>query len=160
MQVGFGLTTRFRFNEAIAYPFGQGCAGQGGFVPEASTSGGLPIPGNAIWQHDLSNAASQRPALFWTGLSDTTWGSNALPFDLAAIGAPGCLVLAEPFAFAATTTIGGGAGAGTASFVFPVPSRTDFLGTPIYSQWLVLDPNAANGVLAVSNGVVSVPGAQ
>ena len=36
---------------------------------------------------------------------------------------------------------------------FPLPGQSSYVGASFYSQWIVLDPGASNGVLAVSNGM-------
>ncbi|MBK8980064.1 MAG: hypothetical protein IPM29_29545 [Planctomycetes bacterium] len=155
-----GITTRFFYNEAITVQYGTGCAGEGGFVPSATVSGGLPIPGNGAYTFELRNCSSQRPAVFFIGGSNTTWGSFSLPYALGIIGAPGCSVLAEPLASARLMTVGGGPGAGLALFPFPMPANTGYLGAWFYAQWAVLDPNSPNGGLAMSNGLWLVPALQ
>jgi hypothetical protein len=155
-----GITTRFLFNEAIDRPYGQGYPASGNIVPLATTVGGFPVPGNTGYEFQLQNAPSQRNAVWWFGLSDQTWAGNPLPLDLGFIGAPGCSILSEVIDTIAVRTVGGGPGAGLARVPLPWPSTTDYLGTPIYSQWAVFDPNAPNGLLAVSNGVWTYPAAQ
>src|SRR5690606_32823710 len=88
IAAGTGLTMRFTYDTAIAWPYGQGCAGEGGFVPVHGADGGLPIPGNSAYGLTLSAAASQRNAAISVGFSDTAWGALTLPYDLAVIGAP------------------------------------------------------------------------
>lgn len=153
VSTGTGLTVRFLYDEALPWPYGQGCAGDGGFVPVHGTDGGFPIPGNTSYGMTLTGAPSQRSALFFIGGSDTQWGSLTLPYELVLLGANGCFVLADPIASATVTTVGGGPGSGIARFPFPMPPTTGYVGTSFYSQWLVLDPNAPNGLLCVSNGI-------
>ncbi|MFO1053641.1 MAG: hypothetical protein U1F36_15610 [Planctomycetota bacterium] len=150
---GQGLITRFNYANALSMPYGTGCAGEGGFIPVASTTGGHPVPGNSNWTHVLTNAPSQRQALFFMGFSATQWGSFSLPLDLSSIGAPGCNLLAEYVAGVTIPTVGGGPGAGIAQLRLPTPPTTNWVGVMLFSQWLVLDPNASNGLLAASNGV-------
>lgn len=150
---GTGLRTQFVFHEALGFPYGQGCAGDGMFVPEHGVQGGHPIPGNAAYTMTLENAPSQRTALFFIGFSATQWGGNPLPFELTLLGARGCFILAEPAAGVTTTTVGGGAGTGLAQFPLPMPPTTSWVGNDFFTQWLVLDPNSPNGLLCVSNGV-------
>jgi hypothetical protein len=153
VSAGTGLSVQFRFFQAISWPYGQGCAGAGGAVPLHEVEGGFPIPGNASFGMLLTRAAPQANALFLIGGSSTSWNGTALPFDLAPIGAPGCSLLAEYVAGVTVPTGGGSPGTGIARLPFPMPSNTSYLGASFYSQWLVLDPNALNGVLAASNGL-------
>lgn len=153
MGQGQGLTTRFFYNSALSISYGTGCAGEGGFVPLASTEGGLPVPGNGAWTQVLSRAPSQRQALFYMGFSSTLWNGQPLPFDLGILGAAGCSVLAEVVAGVTLTTVGGGPGAGIARLPFPMPSTTSWVGIEVFSQWIVIDPGSPSGVLCVSNGL-------
>lgn len=129
-------------------------------MPRASTGGGYPVPGNINYEMRLDDVPGSRQAVFFMGLSDQTWGMTPLPFALGVIGAPNCNMLAEFIASAQTVTVGGGAGAASVRLPFPMPGNTGFVGTEFYSQWLVLDPNAPNGVLSMSNGVRHIPGLQ
>jgi hypothetical protein len=159
IRPGEGLTTRFLYSTAITVPFGQGCPGAGGFVPVAGTSGGWPIPGNTAWTPTLTNAPSQRAATFAIGASNTMWaGTIPLPHELVEIRAFGCFLLVDPVATAGTMTVGGGPGAGQTSFNLPIPPITTINGVSFYSQWLVLDPGATNGVLTASQGLKHVVG--
>ena len=78
------------------------------------------------------------------GLSKATWMGNPLPFDLAGLGAPGCQVLAS-----ADGGLFVGATGNTADLAIAVPNDRSLLGTTIYHQALVLDPNAGNALGAV-----------
>lgn len=148
-RAGEGLTTRFLHREAITYPYGSGCPGEGGIVPEYTTSGGWPIPGNSGWRHELRFAPTQRSAIFLIGGSNTSWGGSVpLPHELVEIGGIGCFLRADPAAYASVMTVGNGPGTGSVSFNLPVPPVTSFVGDYFYSHWLILDPNAPNGVLA------------
>ena len=147
-------------NEAITWKYGDGCPGEGLFVPIAESTGGYPIPGNNRFAFQLSNAPSQRNALFFIGGSDTTWGQLTLPYSLGLLGAPSCSVLAEPVASATRPSVGGGPGSGIATFPFGMPPTTDYIGTTFYTQWLVLDPNAPAGGIAMSNGLAVYPAIQ
>ena len=158
ISAGTGLTMRFSYETAITWPYGQGCAGEGNFVPLHGADCGLPIPGNSAYGLTLSAAASQRNAAVSAGFSDTTWGPLSLPYDLGVIGAPGCAVLAEPIATVMAATVGGGPGSGIARLPFPLPPTTNYLGVPFYTQFIVLDPAGPNGLLATSNAVKHIPG--
>jgi hypothetical protein len=155
---GEGLRTRFTFFDGVSVSFGDGCPGEGGVVPVASTSGGHPRPANAAWTQRLDQAPSQRSAVWLFGLSATMWDQTPLPFDLRAIGAAGCFLRVEPLVGLNATTVGGGAGAGSASINVPLPPVTVIVGLHCYSQWLVVDPLAPNGRLCASNALWHVIG--
>ena len=75
-----------------------------------------------------------------------------LPFSLDLLGAANCDLLVKPDLTWTTTTVGGGAGAGTASLRTPIPPVTVIIGMQFFTQWMIIDPLAVNGVLAVSDG--------
>jgi hypothetical protein len=155
VQSNWGLFARFTMRPGVNLPFGSGCPGEGNFVPTTSTSQ-LAWPGIG-WNHQLSNASSQRLAIWVLGLSRTQWGPAALPLDLGpVIGAQGCTLLASPDLFLLTQTVGGGAGAGIANISLQLPPVTVYIGKSLFTQWLVLDPLANNGVGAASAGIWSI----
>lgn len=158
MRSGEGIVTRFAFEEGMTIAFGSGCRGDGGFVPQASTSGGLPFPGNVAWRQELRSAPSQRNAALILGTSDTKWGSINLPLDLAIIGGSGCNLFVEWVVALPSTTVGGGAGAGAVSLQLPIPPYSSLSLTSLYTQWIILDPNASNGMLTVSPGLWTIIG--
>ncbi len=157
-RAGEGVSVKFHYQQAVTVPFGDGCPGDGNVVPTASTSGGLPVSGNSGWTQELSNAPSQRTALWLLGGNRSTWGTVSLPHELLEIGAAGCFLLTPPMIAATATTIGGGAGAGQASLNTPLPPVTIFVGASFFSQWLIVDPRAPNGVLAATGGLWHVVG--
>lgn len=142
---GEGISMVFDYVDGITVPFGSGCAGAGGFVPFASTSGGVPFGGNAAWAHTLANANSQQNALLIFGSSTATWGALPLPLDLTIIGGFGCLLWTDVQAFVATATVGGGPGAGSVFLPTPVPPVT-LSGIEIFTQWMIFDTGAPQSV--------------
>lgn len=148
-----GVAIRFLFDEALAWPYGTGCVGEGGRIPAHTVDNGPPIPGNSAYTMLLTDAAVQSNAVFLIGGSDTTWNGTPLPFDLAPFGGFGCSLLVDLVASASVPTVGGGPGTGIARLPFPLPAQSSYVGASFYSQWLVFDPRASNGVLSVSNGV-------
>ena len=62
-------------------------------------------------------------------------------------------MLVRPDLTASVTTVGGGAGSGFATLTTPTPPTSDIVGLEFFTQWLILDPLAANGVLSASNGM-------
>jgi hypothetical protein len=148
---GTGLRTRLYFTPGALVNIGPpGCAGEGGFVPAASVLS-IPTPGTT-WVHELNNAASQRACLW-------ILGATQQQFDLLALlGLPSsnCILTNDFVNTLGAVTVGGGAGGGFAQIPVPLPAVTSYLGASVYTQWLVLDPLAPNGVLALSNSHLSV----
>lgn len=152
VQPGWGLFTRFTMRDGVNLPFGAGCPGEGGFVPVA-TALSLAQP-NSQWTHQLTQAPPQRLAAWVLGSSNTSWNGLPLPLDLGTYAqAPGCSLLVNPVHTVFTTAIGGSAGAGIATVTVALPPITAMVGLSVYTQWLVADPLALNGVLAASNGI-------
>ncbi|MCA8943430.1 MAG: hypothetical protein KDB80_12780 [Planctomycetes bacterium] len=147
-----GPRARLTWRSGLSVPYGDGCPGEGGFMPIGSTSGGFPLGGNTAWTQQLSNAPSQRAAVWIFGPSRDTWNTLTLPLSLGVIGAPNCSILARPALQGNKMTVGGGPGTGLATINTPVPPVT-FTGLEFFSQWLILDPNAGNGVLAATAGL-------
>lgn len=87
-------------------------------------------------------------AILSHGLSAQSWGGLALPFDLAALGAPGCKILADTFLWVPLPIGANGQG----EVVYPVPADPSLTGTVFYNQGLILDPGANALGLAVTNG--------
>jgi len=149
-----GMFTRFTARPGVTIPYGNGCPGSNFITPVASVSG-IPQPASG-WTHQVGSAAPQQLALLVLGLSNTTSGLGPLPLDLGPlIGASGCFLLADPFANTFANTVGG-PGAGIASIVIQMPAFNGFVGTSIFSQWLVADPGASNGVLSATGGIWSI----
>jgi hypothetical protein len=157
VQSNWGLFTRFVARPGAMLPFGTGCPGEG-FVTPVGTALSLASPG-IVWNHQLSQASSQRLAMWIIGDSRTQWGSFALPLDLSGsvggvfLGAAGCVLLTNPVATMFATTVGGGAGAGIANVAVQLPPITNYIGLSVYTQWFVADPLAGNGILSASAGL-------
>ena len=117
-------------------------------------------PAFQTWDHTLTNAASQRPAILVIGLDKTMWAAAglSLPHELLEIGADGCFLLVDPLVTFGAMTIGGGPGAGTASVSVDLPPSEDIIGIQLYSQWLVSDPGAPNSVGSVTAGLWHIVG--
>jgi hypothetical protein len=158
VQQGWGITTRFTYNEGVTTSFGFGCPGLGNITPIASTVGGLPFAGNTNWAHAITKAAPARNAILVIGTSNKQWGQLQLPLDLTLIGAPGCQLLTDPWIQLWGVTTGGGAGGGSTVIPTPLPPVTFYVGLSAYSQFLVLDPGAPNGVLASTQGLWTIFG--
>lgn len=155
-QQGQGLFVGFEARPGVTVPFGNGCRGTNLVEPVCSVNQ-IPWPGIS-WQHQLSNAASQRLCVLVLGLSNTQAGGTPpvpLPFDLAAIGANGCFLLVDPAATFFATTVGS-PGTGSATVPIALPPLTFYIGSSLYTQWLVADPGSPNGVLSATAGIRSI----
>jgi len=146
VQQGVGMVTRMRARPGMMLEYGTGCPGQGNIIPQASAN--LAWPGN-VWTHTLTQAASQRLA-FWV-IGDTR--SSPWPLDLTQLfGLPpsGCMLRTNPANAIGVMTVGGGAGSGVATLPIQLPGTSGYIGMSVYTQWVVFDPLAMNGTLAVT----------
>jgi hypothetical protein len=151
-QSDWGLYATFDARPGFNVPFGQGCPGEGNFVPVATTQQ-LAWPG-ITWTQQVSMAASQRLALWTLGNSRTSISGQPLPLDLGPFAnAPGCFLYDNSIASVFTTTVGGGAGGGIGTVTMSLPAIPSLIGVVVYSQWLIADPLASNGVLSASNAM-------
>lgn len=154
---GQGLSMRFEFLDAITHPFSTGCPGGGGIVPVASTLNGPPRAANSAWRQVLTGARPDAPAFFIMGQSRTAWEMTALPLNLDLILGDGCFLLVEARRVrTAMTSPGFGFGDGSVDMPLPIPPLPSLTGIAFFSQWLILDPDAANGVLSTSQGLIHV----
>ena len=88
------------------------------------------------------------PCFAFLGISKTSWGGVALPFDLTPFGAKGCKIYTDG-AVVLTATSHPTYASGTAKFCFFVPNDPSYLGKKIYTQGFVVDPQAnALGLLS------------
>ena len=153
-----GIAMRFTYEEGVVLSYGAGCPGAGNAVPEASTSGGLPLPGNTLYTQVVDKANSQVNAVLLIGASNTLFGGVPLPFDMSILGGIGCDLLTDIIVTVPASTIGGGAGAGSAAIATPIPPVTGFTGLSMFVQWLIWDGQAANGVMSMSQGLEQIFG--
>jgi hypothetical protein len=146
VQQGVGMITRMRARPGMMLEFGTGCPGEGGVIPQQSAN--LAWPG-ITWNHNLSQAASQRTALWVIGDN-----ANApFPVDLTSIlglAPSGCMLRTNPANVIPVLTVGGGAGAGSVMLPLALPATTNYVGMSVFTQWVVLDPLAPNGSLSTT----------
>ncbi|MEM7199537.1 MAG: hypothetical protein AAF628_04685 [Planctomycetota bacterium] len=152
VQSNAGVAVEFQFEQGVSTLYGDGCPGASGFVPQAFTSGGHPLPGNSSWTLNLANANSQMTTALLIGTDRTQIRGVPLPVELRFAGAPGCDLLTNVAVIFPGATVGGGHGSGVASFNIPVPPVTIFQGAEMFSQWLVLDDDVTS-TFVLSNGV-------
>ena len=126
-----------------AHPFGDGSSA-GSLAPMVAPVG-LPQLGNAAFAIELSGAQTNTWGFSWFGFSNrTAYGTTPLPFDLGALGAPGCALLVDPLASGALYV----GPQGNANWPLPLPLDPALHRLVIYSQGATLAPGAnALGVL-------------
>jgi len=133
-------------NVATHRTYGSGCPGTVGRPQLILDGNQLPRLGSA-WAVRLRNLPTGPGtlAMFSFGLSNTNSVLGALPFPLAPLGMPGCVLLASPdvnlFAFAN----GGSAGAALA-----VPNQAWLMGLHLFAQGGVFDASANAAGLVLS----------
>jgi hypothetical protein len=132
---------------------GVGCTGSSGTPALAAAPGSLPIAG-ATFTLRVSCGAMNAPAVLALGVSDQQWGGLPLPFDLAAIGMPGCTLRTSVDAIVATPLVGG-----VGSFAWPLPLSPSALGFAFFAQGLVFDAPANPFGAVLSNAGAGVVGA-
>ncbi len=150
---GVGMVTRFTARPGVVLSYGAGCPGEGNIVPVATVSQ-IPWPG-ITWTHTVSNAASQRLAIWAIGDSrDAPFPVDLLP--LFGLPASNCFLRNNALLTAVATTVGGGAGTGIASVQLSLPGTTSYVGMSLFSQWVIFDPLSPTGLLAVTPGTWSI----
>ncbi|MBL8755637.1 MAG: hypothetical protein JNK15_20245 [Planctomycetes bacterium] len=132
--------------DAEAKPFGIGCQGTAG-VP---TLRALSAPINAANFDVRLDHVPAVPglAVVASGTSYTLSGPLPLPFDLGAIGGPGC----QAYVSADFTQVAIASG-GVATSTLAIPNNSGLLGVPIYQQAIVLDAGANALGLTTSNAL-------
>lgn len=126
--------------------FGTGCTGSNRLRPELGFFGTPTIGQSTVLM--LERALASSNAWLTIGASNTMWGSVTLPYDMAGIGAAGCLVLCSPdIALGTPVDV-----TGQANLPVGIPNVPAFVGQPFFTQWLVYDPTANGLQLVVSNG--------
>jgi len=123
---------------------GTGCPGQKG-VPSLFPTGGALL-GTSLTTR-LAYGGPSTLAFFAMGFSNTVSTTGPLPFDLAGVGAPGCLWRNSAEGLLATFTDG----FGTASIGYAIPATITLLGMVLHQQALCADATANALGFVVSN---------
>lgn len=131
--------------------FGAGCA----------TSVGIAVPTtmavpriNTTYTIDWVNLPLTAPAVIVAhGVSNVTFGAIPLPFELSILDLAGCNLLVSADLVGVEPALGG-----MASTTLVIPNTTAFINTSIYSQILIPDAAAPNGVGGASVGARSLIG--
>lgn len=147
-----GQKTALYFGSACALPYGKGCPCSALSVPSvvAETAPALA----SLFRVAVKGGPGMAPALLNVGASRTQWGPFALPFDLAGIGAPGCALNASPVLFFARPTDP----VGYSMIPLAIPGDPALDGATLYLQWILVDPGANPGGLAVTPGLSATIG--
>ncbi|MCA8972013.1 MAG: hypothetical protein KDC95_19655, partial [Planctomycetes bacterium] len=149
----FGPTLGWYFHDGgpgTYTPFGGGCMGNKTAIPVLeAAAGSSPIRG-ATFGAQVSNVSGATAALLLTGFSNTAWGAVSLPLKVA--GMNGCELLVSPDLMAVLPV---NLQSGVAAFSVPIPS-TIKTGLTYYQQAITLDPQASNGLGAMSNGSIAI----
>ncbi len=151
---GRGLQSNQVFGDTWSYTLvrrssfsnrGTGCPGSNNLAPVLYAKN-LPSIGEEFTL-GLKNAPPLRPTFLFVGM-------RAIKFDLASLGAPGCVVLNNPdFVLPNKTNLGG---TWSLPHRFRIPYEFSFLGSKVYFQCLVYDPKANKLGAIVSNGGLAV----
>ncbi|MCR9246148.1 MAG: hypothetical protein NXI31_14050 [bacterium] len=161
VQANVGLITRFTGRDGVVLYYGSGCAGEGFHVPDYEVVN-LPWPG-IVWNHRISNASSQRFCILMIGDNRTTFGSGPqtvpLPADVGTLlgfSPNGCFLRQNSVATIWGQTVGGGPGAGSTTVPISLPPLGFYIGTSLYTQFFVLDPNSPNGLMSATRAAWSI----
>jgi hypothetical protein len=121
---------------------GTGCPGTGGTPTLQAANGSLPVAGSQF-NVQVSGMPWNTPAFMFMGTSNTSYGGAPLPFDLAPIGAPGCVLRAPgTYLFGVPNVLG------TGLWNYSIPYLP---GQVFYNQAIIFDPAANSLGLTVSN---------
>jgi hypothetical protein len=150
VMVGSGETMGFvAASVATIARYGLGCPGSAGIPVLDAAAGALPVLGTTL---PLQLGALPLPsglAILALGFDRTQWLGVPLPMALDPVGMPGCRLWVPPEVWLALPTSGG-----LASYSLAIPADPSLGGLTLGAQALSLDPAAAGGFGAVSNGVV------
>lgn len=128
-------------------PFGMGTAGTGGFVPTI-TAIEPPSYENASWTVGIDRGNAGRTAILLVG----PFGSNVpTPFQGAQLYVHWNNALTKRVRYGALN--GNGAGNGWGSINVAIGGDPMLIGTTLYAQWVVVDPDGLGRRLAASRPV-------
>lgn len=95
------------------------------------------------------------PAALFIGDSSGTWGSIPLPYDMGAIGAPGCSIVNNPVAILPGVTLANPTG--FLGFSVPTPENPVLVGASLFTQFIFVEAGANALGAFTSNGRVNSP---
>jgi hypothetical protein len=125
--------------------FGQGCAGLTG-VPTLALASGRPVLGGTM-ALTFTNLPLGQYAALWIGFSRDAWGPHVLPFDLGAVGMPGCTLYTGGEIVVSLMNW-----AGTSAWAITIPSDPQLIDLAFFVQALAMAPVNAMGVIVSNAG--------
>ncbi len=136
-------------NQATVNTHGFACSGTAGSPALQAKPGNMPWVDDT-YRLEVANLTSttSEGAIGILGFSDRDWASQALPMDLGAFGAPGCLLLTSVDKAFALDKLGG-----RADWEIAIPNQATLSGLRFYLQVLVVDRAANELGVTVSNGL-------
>ncbi len=146
--------TRGYVNKGFAAVLAFTRPGGPGAVPVLSAKGVPEVGGS--FTLELAQAKPRAVAGILAGLSNTRWNGLNLPFDLAALGAPGCNLLVGLDLMIPTVT----GSSGAAALRISVPNDKALIQSVLYWQGMILDPQANRAGIAWTNGLGTTTGGQ
>jgi hypothetical protein len=148
--VAYGRVLELREPDAASWvPYGVGCVGSNGAPTLGAGPGALPRLGSTFVLQLGGLPGSPGLALFAFGTDLVEWNGAALPVALDGAGLPGCAIWLAPAASVLLAHSGG-----TRTVALPIPALPSLTGLVLGVQAFAFDAAAANGLGAVSNGVV------
>ena len=134
-----------------AYDYsGSGCPTSAGIA--SNTADALPRTGHTMIAR-IGNLPAPEAALFLLGFSNTTSSFGPLPFDMTAVGAPGCSGRVRPDA----NVLVFGAN-GSAAVQLAIPNTAAYLGMQFFTQALVLQSGLNALGMAASDAAAATVG--
>lgn len=125
---------------------GVGCLGGSGMLTLSCAT--RPSPGANLQYRLLGPVNTPGIGVLTIGLSNQSYGGTPLPFDLAAVGAPGCWLL-HSLDISATAPVL----ASQAFFQVTLPANPSIVGLRMWTQGAAYDPTRNAFGIVVSNGI-------
>jgi hypothetical protein len=149
-----GTPFRLFVNATGVRAFGNGCPGKDGLAPVTGAAVS-PAVGAGNFAIDVTNVPFLSAILSILGTSNTSFNGIPLPFDLAPIGAPGCLLYTNISVMQVAVATGGSQtpGGGVASTPWPIPNDPSLRGGRLFFTNLVLDAVANPAGITTSAGL-------
>ncbi|MBL8750253.1 MAG: hypothetical protein JNK78_13890 [Planctomycetes bacterium] len=139
-------------NTAIAGMFGEGCATSVGVAEGSAT---IPATTGLTYTiHWTGLPLTTAAVIVFQGLSNQNYQGIPLPVDASILGLSGCTVLVSPDFVSLAL-----AGSGTTDTTMFLPNDPTLVNLPFYSQILIPDDTAVNGVGGTSRGIRAIIGA-
>jgi hypothetical protein len=149
-----GAPFRAFVNDDQVFAFGTSCKGSKGFEPVLGIAKNVAVAG--IFDTEVYNVPPQTAAISVLGISNTFYGALPLPFDLAPLGAPGCVLRVSMDVMQPAITTGAGDGNGVARVTWAIPNAPSLRGLNLYFQALTIDAPANKLGLTLSMGLRAV----